>query len=108
MVVSAIIFQSLDYFVSANTRLFSTPLKATVKFQIERVKNLITDRKHGPMPTRRRLHLYEPYFGEGEVHGLGLWVAYQRVTQLGGITVESVPGHTVFSVHIPLESPDAP
>ncbi len=61
------------------------------------------------IPTRRRLHLFEPYFGEGEVHGLGLWVTYQLVTQLrGGIAVESVPGHTVFSVHIPLEATDAP
>jgi len=33
-------------------------------------------------PTRRREHLFEPFFGEGEGHGLGLWVTYQLVQQL--------------------------
>jgi signal transduction histidine kinase len=62
----------------------------------------------GPaIPERRRQHLFEPYFGEegrqGEGHGLGLWVTYQLVGQLGGeIQVESTPGHTCFRVHLPL------
>ena len=66
----------------------------------------------GPaIPDRRRQHLFEPYFGEagsqGEGHGLGLWVTYQLVQQLGGqIAVDSVPGHTRFSVTLPLETPD--
>ncbi len=56
------------------------------------------------IPERRRQHLFEPYFGETEVHGLGLWVTYQLVNQLhGDITVESVPGHTRFRVSLPLE-----
>lgn len=65
----------------------------------------------GPqIPERRRQHLFEPYFGEdgvqGEGHGLGLWVTYQLVRQLGGdIQVDSVPGHTRFSVDLPLEAP---
>ena len=59
------------------------------------------------IPERRRQHLFEPYFGEGEVHGLGLWVTYQLVNQLrGDITVDSVPGHTRFNVSLPLEPPD--
>ncbi len=58
----------------------------------------------GPaIPERRRQHLFEPYFGEGEVHGLGLWVTYQLVAQLQGeIRVDSVPGHTRFEVVLPL------
>ncbi len=63
----------------------------------------------GPaIPERRRQHLFEPYFGEGEVHGLGLWVTYQLVAQLGGkIQVDSIPGYTRFTVDIPLDSPHA-
>ncbi len=59
----------------------------------------------GPaIPERRRQHLFEPYFGEGEVHGLGLWVTYQLVNQLHGvISVQSVPGLTRFNVSLPLE-----
>ncbi len=56
------------------------------------------------IPERRRQHLFEPYFGEGEVHGLGLWVTYQLVQQLGGeIVVDSFPGHTRFRVSLPLD-----
>lgn len=59
------------------------------------------------IPERRRQHLFEPYFGEGEVHGLGLWVTYQLVNQLQGeIVVDSVPGHTRFRVSLPLETTD--
>ncbi len=60
----------------------------------------------GPaIPPRRREHLFEPYFGEGEGHGLGLWVTYQLVNQLKGeIAVKSVPGCTSFSVSLPLET----
>lgn len=67
----------------------------------------------GPaIPERRRQHLFEPYFGEegpeGEGHGLGLWVTYQLVKQLGGdIAVDSVPGRTRFTVRLPLEAHDA-
>ena len=55
------------------------------------------------IPERRGQHLFEPYFGADEVHGLGLWVTYQLVKQLhGDIAVESVPGHTRFRVGLPL------
>lgn len=63
----------------------------------------------GPaIPERRRQHLFEPYFGTegGEGHGLGLWVTYQLVNQMhGSISVESVPGHTRFTVILPLLGP---
>ncbi|MEW6132250.1 MAG: ATP-binding protein [Pseudomonadota bacterium] len=59
----------------------------------------------GPaIPARRREHLFEPFFGEGEGHGLGLWVTYQLVQQLNGkIEVDSQPGHTRFTVTLPLD-----
>jgi signal transduction histidine kinase len=59
----------------------------------------------GPaIPARRRDHLFEPFFGEGEGHGLGLWVTYQLVQQLQGkIGVDSEPGHTRFTVTLPLD-----
>ncbi len=57
----------------------------------------------GPaIPSRRREHLFEPYFGEDEGHGLGLWMTYQLVGQLkGDIAVESIAGYTSFTVNLP-------
>ena len=52
-------------------------------------------------------HLFEPYSAEGEPapgkgYGLGLWVSYQIVTQLGGtISASSEPRDTVFEVVLP-------
>lgn len=59
----------------------------------------------GPaIPARRREHLFEPFFSEGEGHGLGLWMTYQLVQQLQGeIEVDSQPGHTRFNVTLPLD-----
>lgn len=51
----------------------------------------------------RLAHLFEPFTGQGQGHGLGLWVTYQLVQQLGGrIHVESRPGDTRFHVNLPL------
>ena len=49
-------------------------------------------------------HLFEPFVsGNEEGHGLGLWVTYQIVTQLGGqIAAESRDGLTQFRVALPL------
>lgn len=49
-------------------------------------------------------HLFEPFMGGNEEgHGLGLWVTYQIVTQLGGqIAVESQDGLTQFRVTLPI------
>lgn len=69
---------------------------------------LAVDNAGPAIPERRRLHLFEPYFGEegGEGHGLGLWVTYQLVNQLHGqIHVLSIPGHTRFTINLPLETP---
>ena len=48
-------------------------------------------------------YLFEPFTsGRESGHGLGLWVVYQIVRQLnGGLSVESRPGRTVFSIEIP-------
>ncbi len=55
----------------------------------------------------RMATLFEPFAsGREKGHGLGLWVVYQIVRQLnGGLSVESQPNHTVFSVEIPYEMP---
>ncbi len=56
-------------------------------------------------------HLFEPFANEdAHGHGLGLWVCYQIVRQLGGnIAVESEAhdgaGRTAFKVTIPLSTP---
>jgi signal transduction histidine kinase len=60
------------------------------------------------IPAERMEYLFEPFStgsnnGREGGHGLGLWVTYQIVTQLGGdITVASEPGDTRFSVRIPM------
>lgn len=50
--------------------------------------------------------LFEPFTSFSEQgHGLGLWICYRIVTQLGGtIRAESDTELTRFTVHIPLES----
>jgi len=49
-------------------------------------------------------HLFEPFSSKREDgHGLGLWVTWQIVHQLGGeIVAESVPDETRFTVTLPL------
>ena len=51
-------------------------------------------------------HLFEPFYRRaGEGSGLGLWVSYQIVQQLGGsIDVTSAPGDTRFRVYLPIPS----
>ncbi len=58
-----------------------------------------------PIPADRLTHLFEPFVGaKPEGHGLGLWVTYQLVTQLGGaIDVKSDASNgTIFSVRLPI------
>jgi signal transduction histidine kinase len=56
------------------------------------------------IPEEKLQYLFEPFaLASGEGSGLGLWVVYQIVRQLGGeLTVESRPGTTVFAVELPL------
>ncbi len=59
----------------------------------------------GPeVPAEVMNHLFEPFTGTREEgHGLGLWVTYQIVQQLGGqIRASSRPGQTRFQVNLPL------
>jgi signal transduction histidine kinase len=55
------------------------------------------------IPEEKLQYLFEPFtLARGEGSGLGLWVVYQIVSQLGGdLTVESKPGATVFAVELP-------
>lgn len=55
------------------------------------------------IPQERMDTLFEPFATTSERgNGLGLWIVYQIVQQLGGeIEVESLPGYTTFKVDIP-------
>ncbi len=58
-----------------------------------------------------KLHLlFEPFsLLSREGHGLGLWVTYQIVQQLGGtIRADSEPGRTQFTVELPLKHANEP
>ena len=58
------------------------------------------------LTAEQRLHLFEPFspLSEGG-HGLGLWVTYQIVQQLGGsIELDQRDGHVIFSVTLPFEN----
>jgi signal transduction histidine kinase len=58
------------------------------------------------IPAERIPYLFEPYVDKGRGgHGLGLWITYQIVRELGGeIGVQSDPGWTVFAVRLPFDS----
>ena len=59
-----------------------------------------------PIPRERLAHLFEPFVsGREGGHGLGLWVTYQIVQQLGGrIGVECADGEVRFEVWLPKET----
>jgi signal transduction histidine kinase len=63
----------------------------------------------GPgIPEAARPHIFEPFFTtkpQGRGMGLGLGIVHSLVSRhSGGIEVDSRPGHTVFSVRLPLEA----
>jgi len=62
------------------------------------------------IPQQRLALLFEPFTsGRDDGSGLGLWLVDQLVRQLrGGIEVASEPGHTVFTVTLPLGEPHDP
>ena len=57
-----------------------------------------------PIPSDKLHYLFEPFsLLSRDRHGLGLWVSYQIVQQLGGeIRVRSEPDSTAFTVVLPL------
>lgn len=62
-----------------------------------------------PIPSEQLPHLFEPFVGgRSEGHGLGLWVTYQLVQQLGGrVDVRSdAEDGTVFKVLLPVTGED--
>ena len=69
--------------------------------------NLIIDvRNNGSyIPPEKMAYLFEPFTSLNETgNGLGLWVIYQIVQQLGGlITVQSEEDETRFTVQLPLQ-----
>lgn len=62
-----------------------------------------------PPPPDILAHIFEPFVsGRSGGHGLGLWVTYQTVQQLGGhISVDSADGQVIFDVTLPLEHKQA-
>lgn len=56
------------------------------------------------VPQEQMECLFEPFAtGRESGHGLGLWVTWQLVNQLGGtIIAESEPGNTLFTVSLPV------
>ncbi len=62
-----------------------------------------TENSGRPIPPEVMNHLFEPFVSNNDTgHGLGLWVTYQIVSQLGGqIAVENRDNVTRFSVSLP-------
>jgi signal transduction histidine kinase len=58
-----------------------------------------------PPPGPVFAHIFEPFVsGREGGHGLGLWVTYQTVQQLGGhIGVDSSAGKVIFQVRLPIK-----
>ena len=69
----------------------------------------ITDSGQG-IPTEIQEQIFDVNFttkSQGEGSGLGLYIAHQIIERHGGtITVDSIPGKTIFEVHLPLNLPE--
>lgn len=84
-------------------------IQAVVRFDAERLLVRLRVANGGRIPTAEQIaHLFEPFFtvGEGGAGlGLGLWVTYQIVQQLGGRIVATTEEEEMhFIVEIPLEA----
>lgn len=71
----------------------------------DNVLRMIVENDGKQMTTDQMSHLFEPFSPLSETgHGLGLWVTYQIVQQLGGkIVMEQHNEHVIFSVTLPFE-----
>jgi signal transduction histidine kinase len=81
---------------------------AVLSIGAEAGKLLLEVRNDGThIPEEQLGYLFEPFVsGRTHGYGLGLWVVYQIVQQLGGgLSVASEPGRTVFTIEIPYEMP---
>ena len=78
-------------------------VKSIAMVKDERLEILITNSGR-TIPPEHLAHLYEPFVSfQEDGHGLGLWVTYQLVKQLGGsIRAESHAGKTEFRVSLPI------
>lgn len=72
--------------------------------------DLVIENTGEPLQPQQLAHLFEPFTSFSENgNGLGLWICYQIVTQLGGtISAESSPEWTRFTVLVPLEPANDP
>lgn len=87
----------------------STPRDGWVEIEIsadDQQLRLLVSNEGQPIAPEQLPHLFEPFYSERDGGtGLGLWVTYQTVTQLGGeISVESHNRHTRFEITLPLET----
>lgn len=85
----------------------ASPASAAVRCAVQRVDGSLqieTTNAGSAIPPDLMDHLFEPFVsGNEEGHGLGLWITYQIVTQLGGqIAAQSQDGLTQFRVTLPL------
>lgn len=82
-------------------------LTITVQAQNEGVAVAIADSGKG-IPAERQAQIFDPFFttkAAGEGSGLGLNIVKKIVDRHGGtINVQSVPGHTIFTVWLPSQA----
>jgi signal transduction histidine kinase len=81
----------------------SSTIRCTIRQTNERL-NIDTENTGHPIPEEVMSHLFEPFSsGRENGSGLGLWIIYQIVSQLGGqISAESQEEQTRFSVSLPI------
>ncbi|PIY30023.1 MAG: two-component sensor histidine kinase [Comamonadaceae bacterium CG_4_9_14_3_um_filter_60_33] len=82
--------------------------KGLVVCAIEEVDNILKIRVENDgaqLNSEQMLHLFEPFSPISQTgHGLGLWITYQIVQQLGGkIAVEQIDNRVIFNVTLPFE-----
>lgn len=82
----------------------SSTVRCAVRHADHRL-TIVTENSGRPIAPEMMSRLFEPFVSGSEAgHGLGLWVTYQIVSQLGGqIAAESREGLTRFSVSFPTE-----